>query len=43
MENTDGWCIDADLGFLPMEALGWQIDALPWRSSDPDWGQFDAV
>lgn len=43
MENTDGWSIDADLGFPPMEALGWQIDAVPWRTTDGNWDQFDAV
>ena len=43
MENTDGWSIDADLGFPPMEALGWQIETVPWRTSDENWDQFDAV
>jgi len=43
MADTSGWSIDADLGFPPMEALGWQIDAVPWRSETPDWDRFDAV
>ena len=24
-------------------ALGWQVIAVPWRSSDTDWDQFDVV
>lgn len=43
MEYTDGWSIDADLGFTPMEELGWQVEAVPWRSETPDWNHFDAV
>lgn len=43
MENTEGWAIDAELGFPPMEALGWQVDTLPWRNADGNWDRFDAV
>jgi len=43
MECTDGWNIDAELGFVPMEALGWQMDAVSWRTEAPDWGGYDAV
>lgn len=43
MQDTAGWSIDADLGFPPLEALGWQIDAIPWRSAEPDWNLYDAV
>lgn len=43
MENTDGWSIDAELGFPPMEELGWTIDALSWRRDDVEWDRFDAV
>ena len=43
MDNTAGWQIDADLGFIPLAALGWQVIAVPWRSTDTDWDQFDAV
>jgi len=43
MENTEGWSIDAELGFPPMEALGWQVESVPWRSADGNWGRFDAV
>lgn len=43
MENPAGWTIDAELAFPALEALGWQIDSLPWRSKGVDWGLFDAV
>ena len=43
MENTDGWSIDADLAFPSMEAMGWQVDAVAWRSDSPDWDRYDAV
>jgi hypothetical protein len=43
MENSDGWSIDAELGFPPMETLGWQVDSVPWRSFEGNWDQFDAV
>ncbi len=43
MDSTEGWAIDADLGFPPLERCGWQIDAIPWRSSGVDWNRFTAV
>jgi len=43
MESTEGWSIDADLGFPPLEAKGWQVEAVPWRTSNPDWNQYHAV
>ena len=43
MDSTDGWTIDADLGFAPMEELGWQVEAIPWRSAARDWNDYDAV
>lgn len=43
MENPEGWAIDAELAFPSMQAMGWTIDALPWRSEDVDWDVFDAV
>ncbi len=43
MDSTEGWEIDADLTFEPMQALGWSIDMVPWRSTGVDWNQYDAV
>ena len=43
MDSTDGWEIDADLSFEPMQALGWSIHMVPWRSVGVDWNQYDAV
>jgi len=43
MDSTDGWEIDADLTFEPMQALGWSIDMVLWRSAGIDWNQYDAV
>ena len=43
MENPAGWTIDAELGFPPLEALGWQIESLHWRSEGIEWDRFDAV
>lgn len=43
MENADGWTIDAELAFPPMEAMGWAIESLPWRTDGVDWDLFDAV
>lgn len=43
MADTRGWTIDADLGIPPLEALGWDIDVLSWRSPDANWDEYDAV
>ena len=43
MENTDGWSIDADLAFPSMKAVGWEVDAIAWRTERPDWDHYDAV
>jgi len=43
MENPAGWTVDAELAFPSLEAMGWQIDSLPWRSEGVDWDRFDAV
>lgn len=43
MENADGWSIDTELGFPPMEALGWTIEPVPWRKAGVDWNRFAAV
>ena len=43
MDNTEGWTIDADLGFESMQELGWEVEAIPWRSPDSNWNEFEAV
>ena len=43
MECSDGWTIDADLGFAPMKELGWDVEAVPWRASASNWNDYEAV
>jgi len=43
MDDTAGWSIDADLAIPPMQALGWEIDTVPWRAAGVDWDRYDAV
>jgi len=43
MDRTEGWSIDADLAIPPLQALGWHIDTVAWRSPGVDWDAYDAV
>jgi len=43
MDDMEGWSIDVDLCVEPLGELGWQVEAVPWRSGTPDWNHFDAV
>lgn len=43
MDDTAGWSIDADLAIPPLQALGWQIDTVPWRRPHTDWNSYQAV
>lgn len=43
MDNTEGWSIDAGLCIPHLEALGWQVEWIPWRKPGVNWGQFDLV
>lgn len=43
MENTEGWSIDAGLCIPHLQALGWEVDWVPWRSPDIDWNSYDMV
>ncbi|HWM29526.1 MAG TPA: hypothetical protein VNQ14_13770 [Woeseiaceae bacterium] len=43
MDSTEGWSIDAGLGIPPLQARGWQVDWVPWRSASVEWSRFDAV
>ena len=43
MDDMEGWSIDVDLCAEPLGELGWQVEAVPWRSGAQDWSRFDAV
>lgn len=42
-DRRDGPAAPDDLAYGPLEARGWKVEALPWRSADVDWGVFDMV
>jgi hypothetical protein len=43
MDDETGWQIDNHLAFGPLEALGWHIERVRWRSAGTDWDTFAAV
>lgn len=43
LADPGDFVIDADLGIAPLEAIGWQVDVLPWQTDSVDWGDYDAV
>lgn len=43
MENTAGWSIDAELAIPPLEARGWRVTLVPWRSPAVEWDRYTAV
>ena len=42
LDDTTGWVIDDTLAYEPLRTLGWQAEAVSWRSK-ADWSAFDAV
>jgi hypothetical protein len=42
MQNPVDFVTDYHLAIPPLEALGWELQCVPWRSA-PDWNNFDAV
>ena len=42
MAEPDGFEVDIELAFPPLEARGWQFEAVSWRSS-VQWSRYDAV
>ncbi len=42
MQDAGDYVTDYHVSFAPMEALGWQVTTVPWRSA-PDWDLYDAV
>jgi hypothetical protein len=43
MDSLAGFVSDDDLAHAPLRALGWEVEAVPWRRPRVDWGQFHAV
>lgn len=43
MQDPGDYVTDYSLGIGPLEALGWSVDELPWRSPGIDWDRYDAV
>ena len=42
MDDIGDFVTDFHLGEAPLQALGWAVERVPWRSA-PDWNRFDAV
>lgn len=42
MAEPDGFEVDIELAFPPLQAIGWEFHAVSWRA-DVAWGDFDAV
>ena len=43
MDKPDGFEVDIELAFPPLEEQGWRFDAVSWRSPSVRWQDFDAV
>ncbi len=43
LEDSTGYVIDDELAYPPLAALGWQVDAIPWRRPGVAWHTYDAV
>jgi hypothetical protein len=43
MDNLAGFVSDDALAYAPLRALGWAVEAVPWRRPAVNWGQFEAV
>jgi len=43
MSEPDGFEVDIELAFPPLEAEGWRFGAVNWRSPSVRWRDFDAV
>ncbi len=43
LEDSTGFVIDDELAYAPLAALGWRVDAIPWRRPHVDWQAYDAV
>ena len=43
MDDMSDFVSDAELSIPPMNALGWDVRMVPWRTRDVDWGAFELV
>jgi hypothetical protein len=44
MDSLDGYISEGDeVAYAPLKALGWVVEAVPWRRPGVDWRRFDAV
>lgn len=43
MADPGDFVTDHQLGIAPLEALGWQVEGVPWRTPGIDWNAFAAV
>ena len=43
LDDPSGFVIDDPLAYEPLRALGWEVEALPWRQQRASWQSFDAV
>ena len=43
MDDMSDFVSDADLSIAPMNALGWDVRMVPWKSPEPEWDAFDLV
>lgn len=43
MESLDGFVSDDELLLGPLSDRGWDVEMVPWRRPDVEWGRYDAV
>jgi hypothetical protein len=43
MDNLEGYVNDDALAYAPLRALGWDVEAIPWRRPGVDWSRFRIV
>lgn len=43
MADPGDFVTDYDVSFTAMSDLGWQVETVPWRDSEIDWDDYDAV
>jgi glutathione synthase/RimK-type ligase-like ATP-grasp enzyme len=43
LEDSTGFVIDDELAYPPLAALGWNVEAVSWRTQSCDWRVYDAI